>query len=109
MHRTTDNEPGRYFQTERFFRVEGQWYFATREGIDFGPFTIRHDGERALQRYLDTQHTMQRLRRRDPGLAKESQWDSQSVADAANEISQWRLDRNQRPDGMYSDRSKKHR
>ena len=109
MHRTTDRQHKSYFQTDRFFRSEGMWYFSTREGIDFGPFTIKIDGEKALSRYIDTQKTMQRLRHRDPTLKEEHQWDDQSVANAANDVANWRLDRSSRPNSMYVDRDERHK
>ena len=108
MRRATDGEQaGKFFQTDRFFRSEGMWYFTTREGIDFGPFTIRPDGEKALLRYLDTQRTMDRLRHRDPSM--KDQWDVQDVANAARDVASWRLDRNSRSDRYYVDRSDKHK
>lgn len=109
MSRPDDPPDARYFRSDRFFRSEGQWYFATREGVDFGPFTIRPDGEKALRRYIETQHTMARLRGRDPGLDASNQWDPASVADAARQVADWRLDRNRRPDSQYVDRADKHK
>jgi hypothetical protein len=108
VRRATDAEDCKVFQTDRFFRSNGMWYFATREGVDFGPFTIRPDSEKALDRYIDTQQTMQRVCRRDPNIGEENQRDEQSVAGAAKTISAWRLDRAGRPSGSYSDRSDKH-
>jgi hypothetical protein len=109
MARASDPAEVNCFRSERFYLSNGQWYFATREGVDFGPFTIRADGEKALSRYIDTQHTMRRLRQRDPGLDAERQWNDQSVARAAREVADWRLDRGGRPDAQYSDRSEKHK
>ena len=109
MHRATDTGDTRVFQTDRFFRSEGMWYFATREGIDFGPFTVRGDGERALVRYIDTQHTMHKLRARDPSMRLESRWDDQNVAEAARQVSDWRLDRGTRSNTLYSDRDSAHK
>lgn len=109
MPRATDPADARFFQSDRFFLSEGAWYFATREGIDFGPFTRRHDGEKALQRYIDTQHTMRKLRARDPTLNEQRQWNDQSVARAAREVSDWRLDRGNRRDSMYVDRDERHK
>ena len=109
MHRMTDSADTRFFQSDRFFASDGQWFFTTREGVDFGPFTVRSDGEKALQRYIDTQRTMRRLRARDPVLDEERQWNDQSVARAAREVADWRLDRSQRSNGLYSDRSDKHK
>lgn len=109
MVRAGDTAPMSCFRTERFFLSNGQWYFATREGIDFGPFTIRTDGEKALARYLDTQRTMRRLRQRDPAIDADRAWNDQSVAQAAREVSDWRLDRAGRPDARYSDRDQRHK
>jgi hypothetical protein len=109
MHRATDSAEASFFRCDRFFLAEGLWYFATREGVDFGPFTIRQDGEKALLRYLETQRTMQRLRARDPVLDETRQWNDQSVARAAREVADWRLDRGKRANSMYSDREEGHK
>jgi hypothetical protein len=109
MQRLTDDKDAKKFQTERFFRSEDMWYFTTREGIDFGPFTNRVDAEKALFRYLDTQKTMQRLRSRDPNLVDDYQWDVQDVANAANDVSEWRLERSEKGDDLYVDRSENHK
>ena len=109
MHRVTDQADSRFFQSDRFFTSDGLWYFTTREGVEFGPFTVKSDGEKALQRYLETQRTMRRLRARDPALDEERQWNDRSVARAAREVADWRLDRGQRSDNLYSDRSGKHK
>ena len=109
MHRNTDQEAPKAFQTERFFRSEDMWYFTTREGIDFGPFTIRGDGEKALFRYLDTQLTMRTLRNRDPNIADDYKWDDQGVAEAANEVAEWRFDRSERSNDLYADREESHK
>ena len=109
MQRLTDDKESKKFQTERFFRSEGNWFFTTREGIDFGPYTIRADADKALYRYLDTQKTMQRLRGRDPNLIDEYQWDDQDVASAANDVSEWRLERGEKSNDMYVDRAENHK
>jgi hypothetical protein len=109
MARVTDPADARFFQSERFFTAEGQWYFATREGVDFGPFSVRNDGEKALQRYLDTQRTMRRLRGRDPVISAGSHWSEASVARAAREVADWRLDRSERSDTAHPDRSDEHK
>lgn len=106
MGRATDTADTTFFQSDRFFRSEGMWFFVTREGIDFGPFTLRYDGEKALARYIDTQKTMTRLRARDPALGAERQWHDQSVARAARDVSDWRLQGNSHP---RADRSSKHK
>jgi hypothetical protein len=35
-----------WFRTDRIFRSDGAWYFATREGIDVGPYEHRDDARR---------------------------------------------------------------
>jgi hypothetical protein len=35
-----------WFRTDRIFRSDGAWYFATREGIDVGPYEHREDARR---------------------------------------------------------------
>lgn len=109
MPRASDSAGTRYFSSDRFFRSEGMWFFTTREGVDFGPFTARGEGEKALMRYIDTQKTMRRLRARDPVLDESRQWNDQSVASAAREVADWRLDRSKRPNSQYSDRDEKHK
>jgi hypothetical protein len=109
MQRASDTTTTKVFQSDRFFRSEGMWYFITREGIDFGPFSVRGDGEKALDRYIETQHTMHKLRARDPGMKLETRWDDQNVALAAQDVSDWRLNRGTRSNSLYSDRSEGHK
>ena len=40
------------FRSGRIFNVGMQWYFATREGIDQGPFAGRDDAEIELMLYI---------------------------------------------------------
>ena len=40
------------FRTGRIFNVGMQWYFATREGIDRGPFDDRDDAEAELRLFV---------------------------------------------------------
>ena len=41
------------FRTGRFFNVGANWYFATREAIDQGPFRSRNEAEVALTKYIE--------------------------------------------------------
>lgn len=107
--RRSDTEDIKRFQTDRYFRSEDSWFFATREGVDFGPYTIRIDAEKALKRYLETQDTMAKLRHRDPTLTDDGEWSSANVASAAKDVTNWREDRKSRPDDMYTDRADKHK
>lgn len=40
-------------RTRRFFNNEGYWYYATREGIDIGPFDSLSEAEEGLSAYID--------------------------------------------------------
>ena len=52
MSRAGDKEGVAHFQSDRFFTSDGQWYFATREVLDQGPFVSRRAAEKALDDYL---------------------------------------------------------
>lgn len=40
------------FRSGRFFNVETKWYFASREGIDHGPFDSKYDAEVSLNAFI---------------------------------------------------------
>ena len=40
------------FRSGRFFSVGGQWFFATREGNDQGPYQSKEDAEAELMMFL---------------------------------------------------------
>lgn len=40
------------FRSNRFFNVGSQWYFATREGFDSGPYANKQRAETSLERFL---------------------------------------------------------
>ena len=69
MKRSSDDEDKTYVRSERVFFGEGQYYFATREGVDQGPFATRDDAEATLRHYIQTQRVMERVRSRVPGEA----------------------------------------
>ena len=89
MQRVTDAEPVSAFRSDRYVTVNGEWYFATREQIDFGPFRTRRDALRACTRYIDTQHTMARLRRGDAVRAPDNTFSPEGVAQRSQEIRSW--------------------
>lgn len=62
--RSMDHGQKHYFRAERMFFSNEHIYFATREGVDQGPYSNPNDAEKALGRYVRTQHTMRRLRKR---------------------------------------------
>lgn len=42
-----EGEPQKHwYRSDRFFQVDGVWFFATREGIDVGPFNSEADAKR---------------------------------------------------------------
>lgn len=41
-----------WFRSNRFYNVKGQWFFSTREGIDFGPFESQQDAAAALHQFI---------------------------------------------------------
>lgn len=41
-----------WFRSNRFYNVKGQWFFSTREGVDFGPFENQQDAAQALHQFI---------------------------------------------------------
>lgn len=48
-HGETGNIP---FRSGRIFNVGMQWYFATREGVDHGPYNDKTDAEAELTLFI---------------------------------------------------------
>lgn len=40
------------YRTGRFFVVDSQWYFSTREKLDLGPFPTKEKAEQESQIYI---------------------------------------------------------
>ena len=40
------------FRTGRFFTVDTEWYFTTREGTDYGPYKSKFDAEVNLEFFI---------------------------------------------------------
>jgi hypothetical protein len=40
-------------RTDRFFAVNGAWYFATREGASIGPFEDKVEAQKGLSDFID--------------------------------------------------------
>lgn len=51
--RTVDPQPGTHYRSSRLSAVNGQYFFATREGTLEGPYLSRHDAEQSIQRYIE--------------------------------------------------------
>jgi D-lyxose ketol-isomerase len=41
-----------WFRSDRFFNINQQWYFATREQIDIGPFGTESAARQGLQLFI---------------------------------------------------------
>ncbi|MCM2319909.1 hypothetical protein D3C81_1959590 [compost metagenome] len=50
--RQHDEAPGTHYRTDRISTVNGQYFFATREGTLVGPFFTRIDAQQAITRYV---------------------------------------------------------
>ncbi|MBT8767489.1 DUF6316 family protein [Metapseudomonas boanensis] len=59
--RETDAAIGTHYRSERVSSVNGQYFFATREGTLEGPFFTRVDAELAVQRYIGRMHQAQAI------------------------------------------------
>lgn len=42
-----------YFRCERYFQINGQWHFTTREQTVEGPFASKSAAAEGLQRYIE--------------------------------------------------------
>lgn len=50
-HRDGEKE-GTYFRSDRFLKVNNSFYFATREGVEIGPFKSKSEAELGLDRFI---------------------------------------------------------
>ena len=50
--RAKDSEYDFHFRTDRIFAVGHQWYFSTREEVDFGPYDKKERAQEALRTFL---------------------------------------------------------
>ncbi|MDG9928850.1 MULTISPECIES: DUF6316 family protein [Pseudomonas] len=50
--RRIDPAPGTHYRSERISAVNGQYFFATREGTLEGPFFTRIDAEHGIDSYV---------------------------------------------------------
>jgi hypothetical protein len=52
MKRESDPNELRVFRSDRFFVVDGKYYFTTREGTNEGPFASADEARSYLTQYL---------------------------------------------------------
>lgn len=43
-----------WYRSDRFFRVNGDWYFSTREKVDVGPFDSKERAGKGLSLFIDS-------------------------------------------------------
>lgn len=43
-----------FFRSERFYKIDGRYYFSTREGVEVGPYETKVDAEAGLDRFIDS-------------------------------------------------------
>ena len=55
MARADDPSAKSYFQSDRFFQVDKQWFFYVRETNEQGPFPTKEYAQSELHAYLKTQ------------------------------------------------------
>lgn len=58
--RRNDNSTVPFIRSKRFFILEGQWYFQTRENKNVGPLETQMEAEIALKAYLTYQSIQER-------------------------------------------------
>jgi len=54
MEHRENEKSGTYFRSHRFFKVDAQYYFSTREGIEIGPFESEEAAAEGLGRFVDS-------------------------------------------------------
>ncbi|WP_246119396.1 DUF6316 family protein [Aliikangiella coralliicola] len=48
-------------KSDRIFHKSSGWYFATREGLDMGPFPSRRSAEHEISFYLRSMNKLKRV------------------------------------------------
>jgi len=52
MRREKDRSDAVHFRSERLLRINGEWYFSTREKQTVGPFVDKAGAQKKLELYL---------------------------------------------------------
>ena len=62
MARTNDtNNETIHFQLGRFVQQNGEWFYATREDVERGPFMSKEDANDDLEAYIYHRHNLEEL------------------------------------------------
>ena len=51
--RSTDNTFRIPLRTDRFFAINANWFFTTREGADIGPFETKEEAREGLSTFIE--------------------------------------------------------
>jgi len=49
-----NEESGVYFRSDRYYKINGSYYFSTREGLEVGPYESKENAESGLDRFIQT-------------------------------------------------------
>ncbi|MDY6979626.1 MAG: DUF6316 family protein [Pseudomonadota bacterium] len=63
MYRYDDEKEQAPARSERFYEVDGKWFFAVRKGPDRGPFVSKEAARAALRTYIVEQLAEEKDRR----------------------------------------------
>lgn len=63
MYRYDDEKEQAPARSERFYEVDGKWFFAVRKGPDRGPFISKEAAHAALRTYIVEQLAEEKHRR----------------------------------------------
>ncbi len=51
--RVGESTSRQFIRSGRFFQTQGNWYFKTREGINYGPYTNKTECRYAYNEFID--------------------------------------------------------
>ena len=51
--RSGENTGHEFMRSGRFYRQQGNWYFKTREGLNYGPYSTRTECKYAYDEFID--------------------------------------------------------
>lgn len=51
-YRNGETDGKSHYRSDRYFTMNGEWFFTTREHVDMGPFITRQEAERELAVFI---------------------------------------------------------
>lgn len=67
----TNDQVKRFRAKDRFFQINGQWYFSAREG-EIGPFRTRDQARREAEAFISARGAIEAARPKRPGSMYQS-------------------------------------